>query len=212
MDTKQYLSDNQQNISINICILIEIYRVIMSTLLLLSIPQLCNGNICTITDSLVFTTTTFAGCVLYFNFLTMFSLLRMFYIEYNREQLLIKYLCINYKIPHDGNKKLNKLSKIIRRKIKAINKQLKNAFYTAIVLFIINIILSIIVITTKMPNNQSMLTLFISILYMSIRLNNSYLLISANKYTLHSAYIKINAQYNDLNKKYTKICNPIYMD
>ena len=71
--------DNNQKINVTISVALELYRVLVSSLLILFVPQDCGGgNLCTMTenmnsDSNLYTTG------LFFNFATLFVFIAIFF-------------------------------------------------------------------------------------------------------------------------------------
>ena len=70
--------DTTQRINVAIQVLLELYRVITSSLLILFVPQICDDHICTTTENLVWETSTY-NTALCFNFISMALLLNMYY-------------------------------------------------------------------------------------------------------------------------------------
>ena len=51
-DSSQMSQDSEQKMNVLITLIFEVYRVLMGSMLVLFVPQDCNGSICTIQDNL----------------------------------------------------------------------------------------------------------------------------------------------------------------
>ena len=199
--------DTIQRISVFFQFLLEMYRVITSSLLILFVPQLCDDHICTISENLVFETNTY-NTALCFNFISMFILVIMYYLELVRENRMIKYLSVNPNLSNDNEnvgERLEELSISKRNKIHSVNKNYRYSFYLTIIIYTLNILLSIAVISTFYAGSQTASTLITYILFMATKLNSVYSLISTEQNIFYSAYMKTNVQYNDLDSDFKVI-------
>ena len=187
---------------INVCLqfILEMYRVITSSLLILFVPQLCDDHICTISENLVFETNTY-NTALCFNFISMFVLVIMYYIELIRENRMIKYLSVNPNMSNDNDnigERLEQLSINKQNKIHQINYRYKIIFYIAAIIYLLNILLSLAIVTYFYAGSQTASTFITYILFMATKFNSVYSLISTNKNIFYSAYMKTNVQFNDI--------------
>ena len=192
--------DTAQRLSVCIQFILELYRVITSTLLILFVPQLCNDHICTISENLVFETNIY-NSALCINFISMFSIIIMYYIELTRENRLIKYLNINSNLSNDNEQigeRILELSINKQNKIHSINNQYRQSFYVGLIIYILNILLSLVIITYFYAGSQTASTFITYILFMGTKFNSVYSLINTEKNIFYSAYIKSNIQFNDV--------------
>ena len=83
--------DTQQTINMMLTCTFEFYRVIMSTLLTLFVPQSCGGAPCSISDKMA-PTDSYGTFALVSNFITLGLFCIMYFIETKREWCLINYL------------------------------------------------------------------------------------------------------------------------
>ncbi len=79
-------------------IMIELSRIIVSSLLVIFVPQNCDGSTCTIKENFENLTDINLVAVI-FNFITLGFLLLMYLVIYNREKYLIYHLDENAKLP-----------------------------------------------------------------------------------------------------------------
>jgi hypothetical protein len=192
--------DNNQKINATIAVTLELYRVLVSTLLILFVPQKCIDHVCTIhenmeTESNLYTT----GLV--FNFTTMFVFIIMYSVEIKRENKLITYLEVNNSNPTDSQSvgmALRKLSDEKRLSIIQLDQYYQKISYAAIVSFIINSILSGLVVYDYSLGNQTTTTIITNILFMVMKLVDVYTIINTEENVFYSAYLKGKVQFNDV--------------
>ena len=86
--------DLMQKIGMAPTILMELYKVMVSSFLILFVPQKCGDHVCSLNENMVVENNLYtSGLVI--NFITMFSFLFFYYIEVKRENRLISYLEVN---------------------------------------------------------------------------------------------------------------------
>ena len=192
--------DNNQKINVSISVALELYRVLVSSLLILFVPQDCDGHLCTLTenmepDSQIYTTG------LFFNFTTMFVFLLMYTLEVKRENRLITYLDVNKSTPCDNasvGQVLQKLPSEKQNSILVLDMYYQKAAYVAMVSFVINSIISGIVVYQYSLGNQTTTTIITNILFMVSKMSDVYLTVNTEKNVFYSAYLKGKIQYNDV--------------
>jgi len=192
--------DTTQRINVGIQVLLEMYRVITSSLLILFVPQICDDHICTTTENLVWETSTY-NTALCFNFISMAFLVNMYYMELVRENRLIKYLSINPELANDNEevgKRLELLSTTKQNKIFSINKNYRFSAYGALCIYVLNVMLSSISISKYYSGSQTISTLITYILFIATKFASVKTLVSTDKNIFYSAYIKANVQFNDV--------------
>ena len=203
---KDLLQDEnfQQRLNISSTILVELYRMITSSLLILFIPQSCHKQLCTISENL-YSKQKLYNAGLAFNFLTLFTFTMLYAIEIKRENRLIKYLDVNPNLPMSNEAVKTTLECISvdkKNKILSIDKQYQIISYISIGIFAINSLISGIVVFEYYLGGQTTTTLFTSILFMATKLISIYNIANTAKNIFYSAYLKSNVQFNDLDKKY----------
>jgi len=192
--------DNNQKINVCISVALELYRVLVSTLLILFVPQNCDGHICSLTENMVTSSQTYTTG-LFFNFATMFAFLIMYMLEIKRENKLITYLDVNKANSTDNEsvgKVLNKLSIEKRNTILDLDIYYQRSAYIAMVIFIINSIISGVVVYEYSLGNQTTTTIITNILFMISKLSDVYITVNTEQNIFYSAYLKGKVQYNDV--------------
>ena len=192
--------DTMQRMNVGIQVLLEMYRVITSSLLILFVPQICDDHICTTTENLVWETSTY-NTALCFNFISMTFLVNMYYMELVRENRLIKYLSINPELANDSEevgKRLDTLSTTKQNKIFKINKNYKLSAYCAVCIYVLNVLLSIAAISRYYAGSQTTSTFITYVLFIATKFASVKTIVSTDKNIFYSAYILSKVQFNDV--------------
>ena len=192
--------DFMQKVGMTPVVALEMYRVIVSSFLVLFVPQKCDDHVCTLSENMVLENDLYnAGLV--FNFLTMAAFLAMYTFEVKRENRLITYLEVNKTVASDNNSVglvLNKLPVDKRDSIWELDKYYIYSGWTAIIMFIINTILSGFVVYEYYLDSQTTSTYITNILFMVTKLADVYSNVNTEKNVFYSAYLKGKIQYNDV--------------
>ena len=205
MDTIATLAHDQdttQRINVGIQVLLEMYRVITSSLLILFVPQICDDHICTTTENLVWETSTY-NTGLCFNFISMAFLVNMYYLELVRENRLIKYLKVNPELANNNEevgKQLQLLSDNKKNKIFTINKYYRLSFYVAVCIYSLNMMVSAAAVNKYYAGSQTTSTFVTYVLFIATKFASVKTLVSTDKNIFYSAYIKANVQFNDVDE------------
>ena len=130
-------TDNKQRISAAIAFILEFYKTVMATFLIIIIPQDCNGDICP------FTTNLFKNNWYYifgnsFNLLTFIIILYFYLIELKRENWSITYLDINHNKSHNNLDLEVENYPQIKNKLLKINHSYLKIIKISIIILIIN--------------------------------------------------------------------------
>jgi len=200
--------DNNQKLNVAISVALELYRVLVSSLLILFVPQDCgNGNLCTMTenmnpDSKLYTTG------LFFNFATLSVFILMYYFEVKRENKLITYLDVNKSTASDNDsvgKELANLPREKRSNILLFDKYYQKTAYVAMGTFVINSIISGVVVYNYSLGNQTTTTIITNILFMVSKLGDVYVTVNTEQNIFYSAYLKGKIQYNGVDPDKLKV-------
>jgi len=206
--------DNNQKINVAISVALELYRVLVSSLLILFVPQDCDGHLCTLTENME-TNSQIYTTGLFFNFATMFVFLIMYTLEVKRENRLITYLDVNKSMASDNDsvgKILQKLPNEKRNSILTLDVYYQKAAYIAMGAFVINSIISGIVVYQYSLGNQTTTTIITNILFMVSKMSDVYLTVNTDKNVFYSAYLKGKIQYNDVDPDKIKLIELVEFD
>ena len=192
--------DFMQKVGMAPVVALEMYRVIISSFLVLFVPQKCDDHVCTLSENMVLEHDLYnAGLV--FNFLTMAAFLVMYILEVKRENRLITYLEVNKGQASDNASvglALEKLPVNKRDSIWELDKYYIYSGWTAIVMFMINTILSGFVVYEYYLDSQTTSTYITNILFMVTKLADVHSNVNTDKNVFYSAYLKGKIQYNDV--------------
>jgi cytochrome b subunit of formate dehydrogenase len=199
---KDFLSDqdNNQKINVAISVALELYRVLASSLLILFVPQDCGGHLCSLSENME-TNSNIYTTGLFFNFFTMFVFLVMYSFEIKRENRLITYLDVNKSVASDNESVgmvLQKLPLEKKNNILFLDNYYQKAAYVAMCSFVINSIISGIVVFEYALGNQTTTTIITNILFMVTKLADVFQTVNTEKNIFYSAYLKGKIQYNDV--------------
>ena len=198
--------DYKQKMSVLATLSLELYRMITSSLLILFVPQSCGGELCTITENLVWDANQqLYNTGIFFNFFTLFTFTTLYYIELKRENRLIKYLDVNPNLPMSNEAVKTTLECISvdkKNKILSIDKQYQIISYISIGIFAINSLISGIVVFEYYLGGQTTTTLITSLLFMITKLFNIYSISNTEQNIFYSAYMTTRIQFNDLDETY----------
>jgi len=192
--------DLVQKFSVFCVVLVELYRVLVSSLLILFVPQDCNGHMCTYSENLEAGSNLYiSGLVVNFSTLGIFTL--MYVIELVREFRLIAYLHVNNALPCDNESVGNVLDILPLRKknrLLCVDKYYQVVGGLAILFFVTNTILSGFVIYNYYLDSNTTTTYITNILFMIFKLIDVFTNVRTEQNVFISAYLKGKIQYNDI--------------
>jgi hypothetical protein len=203
--------DFNQQLTLLPIVLLEFYRVIISSFLILFVPQKCVDHVCSYEENMESTDSLY-DCGLAFNFITMFVFLVLYTIEIKRENKLIKYLEVNKNLPLDnisvGNA-IEKLSDKRKNKIWKLDYYYQIFGKCTIIFFSSNAVLSGLIIYDYYLDNKTTMTFITNILFMINKLYDIYSITNTEKNIFYSAYMKSKMQFNDVDPNKNEKMNNI---
>jgi hypothetical protein len=205
--TERKNQDFIQRITVIAEVIIEMYRVVTGTFLIMFVPQNCNGNICNFTQN-VFIGKPEYDAIFIINIITLFVFIIMYYIEMNRENQLINYLDVNTSMSNDNDMVGEVISKLDSKKkesILFIDKCYIYSGFASLFFFALNTIFSGIIIFSHYLDNKTYTTFITNILFMAIKLYYVYCVVTTKENVFYSAYLRNFIQYNDLDETEKKI-------
>jgi hypothetical protein len=195
--------DFQQKSNMAVSVSLELYRVMVSSLLLLFIPQDCNNDMCTLTENMNETDQQYRiGFIL--NYITVAAFILMYMTEIRREEKLIKLLEVNPTISTDNDsvsQRIDIFPEYTKAQLQQVVQHYQYASYFASTLFIVNTIFSWNVIYPRSLGNQTLLNFVTNILFMISKLSNVLTIIHTDDNIFFSAYLNTKVQFNDIDPR-----------
>ncbi len=192
--------DFQQKLGTSISVVAELYKVLVSSLLILFVPQKCDDHVCSFNENLIAGDSVYTGGLV-INFVTLATFCMMYYAEVKRENRLITYLEVNKSKPSDNEsvgRALEMLPTEKRESILSLDKIYVKLGASAITMFIINTVLSGVVVYKFYLDSQTTTTYVTNILFMTTKLADVYANVTSEQNVFYSAYLKAKVQYNDV--------------
>ena len=94
--------DFKQKIGMTATVLLELYRVLAASMLILFVPQLCDDHVCSFEENAQTGVDPLYNAGFTMNCLTLAAFVFMYYAESGRERKLIAYMDVNPKEPCDN--------------------------------------------------------------------------------------------------------------
>jgi hypothetical protein len=209
--------DFSHRLSLIMGVSIELYRVLVSSLLIIFIPQNCGGKLCTMKENLESKDYTY-NVGLIFNFITLGSFIFLYAFEISRENKLIKYLEVNPRNPRDNESLeivFNKIPEKYHNKIYRVDYYYQKISYICVLLFIVNVVLSGIVVYQFSLGNQTTTNYITNVLFMATKVYDTYYVANTEKSIFYSAYMRDHVQFNDIDpalQKRLSLVDPTHYD
>lgn len=195
--------DTKQRIMTWTYMMMEIYKVLMGTFLVIFVPQKCGNRICGATDNF------FNGSIInsvgnISNFVTFSSIGTLYFIEMKRENWCIKYLDI------DDNKSSNNLDEEIEKypkykhEMHQLNRKYLNCTYAALFLMVANFIISGFTVYQSYAGPNSITTFISFFMLVSLKLYSSWNVgaLSVKHERANSAYLREPKTYNTIDEDF----------
>lgn len=193
--------DFRQKMIMIFSVSVELYRVMVSSLLLIFIPQRCeNNNMCTIIQNVTNKDDNYRiGLII--NYITMSCFIVLYMCEIRREEKLIKLLEVNNRISSDSEsvgKRLEMFTEDKRNLLFSIDNQYKNISYLVMCMFVVNTMYSWFIVYEHSLGNQTLFNFITNILFMLTKLSTIVVIIRTKKNVFFSAYLNTKVQFNDI--------------
>ena len=205
--------DFQQRSGVTVTVLLELYRVLIASFLILFVPQKCVDSpdssayhVCSISENAQLGEDHLYNAGFSFNCITLAAFLMMYFAETKREGKLIAYLDVNPKCKTDNDSVGEVLARLPIERSKTIlfyDSLYQKTGYFALTCFVVNTVLSGVVVYKYYLDDKTTSTFITSVLFMITKMGDVYSTVKTDKNIFYSAYLKGKVQYNDLdaNKK-----------
>ena len=193
--------DFQQKTGVTITVVLELYRVLIASFLILFVPQTCGDHICSISENAQTGIDPLYNAGFSFNCITLIAFLAMYFAEIKREGKMIAYLDVNPKCKTDNDSVGEVLSRLPEQRRDVIlfyDNLYQKTGYFALTCFIINTALSGVVVYKYYLDDKTTSTFITSVLFMITKMADVYSTVKTEKNVFYSAYLKGKIQYNDL--------------
>lgn len=218
INTEEALQETQKRLEQVICdqnwnqrsflfmyVSIEIYRLVISTLLILFVPQDCSDRlsiqrVCTLSQNMSPDNLFYLGGLIV-NYITLGFFLVLYVIEIIRELNLIHYLEVSKDKPFDNvsvGAVFDLLPASVKHNIYYLDTYYQKLGYFCCVLFLCNTALSGVIISHYSLGSQTYESFATNILFMATKIYHIYYVVSTDKNVLFSAYLVGRLQYNDI--------------
>jgi len=191
--------DFMQKTNVYVSFVFELYRVIMGSFLMLFVPQKCGDGVCAMFEN-IGTGVSINDAAFGMNIATFCLFLGMYFAEITRENKMITYLHVNNELPSDDDavcEALEKLSTDDKQSILAWDRRYLRTGQVALVGFIANAALSSVVIADNYLDNKTLTALITNILFMALKINETYSITNTSENVFYSAYLNERVQFND---------------
>jgi len=193
-------ADTKQRIQSGLIFLLEFYKVLMGTLLIIFVPQRCGDDrhLCTVGES----ETTY----LVVNGISCLMMLQLYYTELRRENWCIKYLDIDPTVPNNNlDTEIEQYPKYKERML-AINTSYRRRAVVCTITQVANILMSSAYIGFRWAGTMSLTPLVSYVILMASKLYNTYFVSTASikKERAFSAYLTISKTYNTIDADFKK--------
>lgn len=195
--------DFKQKLGMSVTIIVELYRVLVASFLILFVPQLCGDHVCSFEENAQTGDDPLYNAGFVMNCITLASFVVMYYAESGRERKLIAYMDVNTKVPSDNESVGNLLVSLPENKRDTIlyfDKLYCRTAYAALACFITNTFLSGFVVYKYYLDDQTTTTFITSVLFMIQKLADVYATVNTEQNIFYSAYLRGKVQYNDVDK------------
>jgi hypothetical protein len=193
--------DTSQKIGVATTVVVEIYRALIASFLILFVPQSCGNHVCSFSENAQTGPDPLYNAGFAFNCITMAAFIALYYAEVRRESKLIAYLDVNAGKPSDNESVghiLKKLPDYCSKAILYYDGLYTKAGYTVIVCFAVNTVLSGLVVYKYYLDDKTTTTYITSVLFVIQKLIQVYATLKTEKNVFYSAYLSGKIQYNDV--------------
>lgn len=193
--------DTQQKLNVALTLVLEVYRVLMGAMLVLFVPQNCNGQICSLSDNFDRDDGGLTKSAFALNMLTVTSFLVLYKIEVSRENRMIDYLNVNPELPRDNEaveEALLKLDPSKKEEIWKLDGHYQKAGYFCMGAFGLNSVVSLIVIFSNYLDDKTLTVLITNLLFLSMKIKDVFAVVNTEKNVFLSSYLTRKIQFNDI--------------
>ncbi len=190
--------DFMQKFSVSISFILELYRVLMGTMLIMFVPQKCGEDICGLTDNMFKSTDVYSANA-GINIATLIAFVYLYVVEVRRENTLINYLDINKEFASDNDavgEALLLLPDKKRHLVLNLDHSYQHASYIALFFFLANTIFSGYSVYHNYLDSKTTSVFITNVLFLAGKLIQTNSLANTEENIFYSAYLTDRIQYN----------------
>ena len=190
--------DFMQKFSVSISFILELYRVLMGTMLIMFVPQKCGEDMCGLTDNMFKSTPTYSANA-GINIATLIAFVYLYVVEVRRENTLINYLDINKEFACDNDavgEALLLLPDKKRHLVLNLDHRYQLASYIALFFFLANTIFSGYSVYRNYLDSKTTSVFITNVLFLAGKLIETNALANTEENVFYSAYLTDRIQYN----------------
>ena len=193
--------DNQQRVNTAALMLLEFYKIMMGTFLMIFVPQQCSTEVCSLSDNFS-NGATLNRIALGSNFATFISILAFYGIEIKRENWCIKYLDIDPEKPNNYLDDEIEQYPAFKEQMASMNRDYLHSLYGSAGLLIVNFGVSSVAIGFNYAGSNTLTSLLSFLLLVSMKLHSAYTVgtRSVEDERAFSAYMTIARTYNTIDE------------
>lgn len=193
--------DFNQKAEMYLSFVMEFYRVLMGSFLLVFVPQKCGDEICGMFENVVSVGKPEVNCAFASNCLVFAMFIYMYYTELYRENKMINYLEVNPELPRDNDAVSEALVKLPEHKKLSIlqcDKKYQLAGRIAMGGFVVNLGLSGYVVFSHYLDSKTITVFLTNALFMGLKLYDTHVVTNTEENIFLSSYLTKKLQYNDV--------------
>jgi hypothetical protein len=194
--------DFQQKSAVYVSFVLELYRVLMGSMLVMFVPQKCGDHICGMFENTTVIPEIYNTAIA-MNAYSLLCFLIMYMVEIKRENKLINYLEVDKTLAFDNEsvgEALVNLSEEKKEAIWALDTRYLHSGYLALSAFVINAGMSGYVVFTNYLDDKTFTVYLTNTLFMGLKVKETYDIVNTKKNVFYSAYLTDRIQFNAVDK------------
>lgn len=206
--------DFQQKSNVYLTLVIELYRVLVGSLLIMFVPQKCGEEVCGMTE-LVNSTDSVNNATLAMNIFSLCAFCGLYFVEVKRENKLITYLEVDKTLPTDNDavgEALIQLPVAKKESILYLDGLYQKVSYVALAAFLVNSGLSGYTVFNNYLDDKTFTVYLTNVLFMAFKLKEAYDISNTKKNVFYSAYLTQPVQFNNVDPNKIQLLEETHAD